>query len=305
MPVIKRKKWTEHPSIVFEGYTDKKPRLKVLHDFLVDKSLPKFGKPASKDKDEDEKSTPIFGGMRPDKERRVSWFAWAKYIWDNWHEPKLRKATVEESMEQAKEAIQEPLPAETADTMRQKVLEYAATVRANGQRSLAAKLESQAKLLACEILLVRNGMGGYLEEMDMVELFKRADFGLRLDWLADYQEFIPQAVMDIKRAADALNVFDNWVVLHYDPNGKRLQEIEIEEEEECRKRDPVLFGVIQGSNRLYFVADWTTDKDDITIAKVLKLLGRKKLADAADDDPTRAVINEMFDSVAGVGNDSE
>ena len=49
----------------------------------------------------------------------------------------------------------------------QKVLEYAATVRANGQRSLAAKLESQAKLLACEILLVRNGMGGYLEEMDM------------------------------------------------------------------------------------------------------------------------------------------
>lgn len=305
MPVIKRKKWTEHPSIVFEGYTDKKPRLKVLHDFLMDKGLPKFGKTASKDKDEDEKSTPIFRGMRPDKERRVSWFAWAKYIWDNWHEPKLRQSTVEESMEQAKEAIQEPLPAETADTMRQKVLEYAATVRANGQRSLAAKLESQAKLLACEILLVRNGMGGYLEEMDMVELFKRADFGLRLDWLADYQEFIPQAVMDIKRAADALNVFDNWVVLHYDPNGKRLQEIEVEEEEERRKRDPVLFGVIQGSNRLYFVADWTTDKDDITIAKVLKLLGRKKLADAADDDPTRAVINEMFDSVAGAGNDSE
>ena len=33
-------------------------------------------------------------------------------------------------------------------------------------------------------------------------------------------------------------------------------------------RDPILFGMIEGSRRLYFVADWITDDDDLTLEKL-------------------------------------
>ena len=33
-------------------------------------------------------------------------------------------------------------------------------------------------------------------------------------------------------------------------------------------RDPILFGMIEGSRRLYFVADWVTDDDDLTLEKL-------------------------------------
>lgn len=292
MPTIKRKKWTEHPSIVFEGYTDKKPRLDVFYNFEVDKNLPKFEKREEKSGNEKSKMTGYKRGFLPNKERRVSWLAWAKHIWDN---PPWRRDPhdeVEESMAQAKEAVHAPMDPVDAETVRQRIIDYAGKVRSNGQVELAARLAAQADIMTMEIMLTKAGVGRYLDESDMVELFKKADFGLRLDWLSRYTEFIPDDIVEKKKKLDALKIFDNYAILHYDPQGKKLQEIEIEEREEARRLDPILFGLIEGADRLYFIADWTTDKDDVTMSKVLKILGRDRLAETTRSGDTDALMSK-------------
>lgn len=310
MPVIKRKKWTEHPSIVFEGYTDKKPRLDVFYNFKIDENLPKFEKEKEKPGDDEKSSDGYKRGFIPSKERRVSWLAWAKQIWGNPPWRKDPRDEVEESMAQTKEAVHAPMDPVTAETVRQRILDYAKKVRSNGQSELAARLSAQADIMTMEIMLTKAGVGRYLEESDMIELFKRADFGLRLDWLSQYAEFIPDDIIEKKKKLDALKIFDNYAVLHYDPQGEKLQEIEIEEKEEARRRDPILFGLIEGANRLYFVADWTTDKDDITLSKVLKILGRDRLAETTRSGDTgvlmsKAEFDDLLESIDPVDPVSE
>lgn len=298
MPIIKRKRWTEHPSIVFEGYTDKKPRLDVFYNFVADPSLPKFEKKEKKPGDEKKYSSGVKRGFLPDRERRVSWLDWTKQIWDNPPWRKEPRSEIEESMAQAKETVHDPMDPVTAETVRQRILEYADKTRSNGQTTLADRLAAQACLMSLEIMLTKAGVGRYLDESDMIELFKKADFGLRLDWLSRYAEFIPDDIVEKKKKLDALKIFDNYAVLHYDPQGRRLQEIDIEEKEEARRRDPILFGLIEGANRLYFIADWTTSKDDVTLTKVLKILGRDKLAETTiSDDVNELMARDQFDDI--------
>ena len=297
MPKIKRKKWTEHPSIVFEGYTDKKPRLDVMYNFRVDTELPKFASLRDDSKSGNdqckEKSSSVKFGHVPDKFHSGSWKEWAKQIWDDMPFNKKTPPTVDESVASLKQDIKPPIPVQDAEQLRQRILDFASITKKNGQLELAAHLASQAELMSREIMLAKFGFGSYLTEADMIELFKTADFGLRLDWLSSYMDFLPEDVVTKKKAADGLKVFDNWVVLHYDPQGHKLREIEIVEEEEERRHDPILFGVIKGSDRLYFVADWITPDDDITLNKVLKTLGRDKLAESVITDSTSKLMEVM------------
>lgn len=309
MPEIKRKKWTEHPSIVFEGYTDMKPRLDVFCNFVIDKKLKKYEDVKKEKKLGDEKSysSDFKSDMRPSKKRKVSILEYLHHLWENppWKEG--RTEPVEQTMDKIKEEINEPMPKADAEVLRKKIIEFAEITRDNGQYKLADSLTAQANLMAQEIILAESGIGKYMDEMDMIQLFKTADFGLRLDWLASYTEFIPEKIVQKKKIVDDLKIFDNWVVLHYDPNGKRLQEIEIKEREEQKKRDPILFGVVKGANRLYYVADWTTPKDDITMDKVLKILGRDKLAETVKSDLTTEAIEAglLDDIVMEAGLESE
>ena len=72
---------------------------------------------------------------------------------------------------------------------------------------------------------------------------------------------------------DKLLVFDNYAVLYYDPNIDPFRKIK-DEEVKRKAADPILFGMITGSNKLYYVTDWIYDDDDITIEKVEKIIGR-------------------------------
>lgn len=70
-------------------------------------------------------------------------------------------------------------------------------------------------------------------------------------------------------------VFDNYVIMHYDPyrNGT-LKTLKERAEEE---KDPILFGVILGSNKLYYVADWMDEYCDLTFDKLVETLGEEAI----------------------------
>ena len=52
---------------------------------------------------------------------------------------------------------------------------------------------------------------------------------------------------------------------------------------ESKLHDPILFGMVEGSDKLYYVADWITEEDDLTLAKVEESLGRtaRKVGEAS------------------------
>lgn len=98
--------------------------------------------------------------------------------------------------------------------------------------------------------------------------------GKRVDFFKEIIRVIPTRVVEDKLRADNLLVFDNYCVLYYDPSGRSYSRTEKEEEE--IKKDPILFGVISGSNKLYYISDWIDELCDLTLEQVVKNLGEIK-----------------------------
>jgi hypothetical protein len=81
-------------------------------------------------------------------------------------------------------------------------------------------------------------------------------------------------VVEAKKEADKLKVFDNYAVLYFSPKGKKEEEI-LTKEEKKRAADPILFGVINNSNKLYYIADWVDEYCDLTLDKLLDKIDEK------------------------------
>lgn len=134
----------------------------------------------------------------------------------------------------------------------------------SNQLALIEKLKEVKNVVACEILLSNKGYDKFVTEDKIIEFFKRCNRGVRIDYIRNYSTLIPFSVLEKKEELDKLGVFDNYVVMHYDPNTVVFEETEEDRRAEA-KRDPILFGLIKGSRKLYFVDDWITDDDDLTL----------------------------------------
>ena len=132
------------------------------------------------------------------------------------------------------------------------------------QIALVDKLKETRNVVAAEIVLSKHGYDKYVTEEKIIEFFKKCNRGVRIDFIRNYSTLIPFNVLEKKDALDNLGVFDNYVVMHYDPNMVVFKETEADKQAIARK-DPILFGMIKGSRKLYFVDDWITDEDDLTL----------------------------------------
>lgn len=141
----------------------------------------------------------------------------------------------------------------------------------NGQAALFEQLQSNVEGVRAETQLVAMKQVKYIEESRLVEFVKKAKKGLRLDWVGNFARTIPDDVTKKKLACDERRIFDNYVVLHYDPNKKSYAETQAQKE---AKKDPILFGVIKGRRRLYFVGDWVDEFCDLTLDQIADALGK-------------------------------
>jgi len=48
-------------------------------------------------------------------------------------------------------------------------------------------------------------------------------------------------------------------------------------EEIQKMKDPILFGMIKESNRLYFIDDWEDEYCDLTFDEIIDVIGENKL----------------------------
>jgi hypothetical protein len=141
-----------------------------------------------------------------------------------------------------------------------------------GQTALKEQLQKGLVATRAEAQLVAMGQGKYIEEASVVAFAKKSSKAVRLDWIANFVRMIPESLQAVKRDADARFIFDNYVVMHHDPTGKSWAETQAERAQ--RERDPILFGVIEGRRRLYYLGDWTDEFCDLTLDQVADSLGK-------------------------------
>ena len=148
-----------------------------------------------------------------------------------------------------------------------------------GQVALKESLFEQLTINKYESVLWANNMYKAISEEKIIEFIKGSDKGIALDYISNFARVIPPSVIKKKIEADKLGVFDNYVILHYDPESKSYMQTEEEKRREVeKKKDPILFGVIMGSNKLYFIDDWTDKYCDLTFDIITEKLGAEVIA---------------------------
>lgn len=140
-----------------------------------------------------------------------------------------------------------------------------------GQAALFERLSSGLVAFKAETQLIAMGLTKYVEEQDIVSFYKQSKKGLRLTWVKNFTRTVPESVMQKKVRADELGLFDNYVILHYDPEAKAFGETE--KEKEARK-DPILFGLMKDVTKLYFVGDWIDEHCDLTLEQLAETMGK-------------------------------
>lgn len=142
--------------------------------------------------------------------------------------------------------------------------------RTVGQTALVEKLFREMIANKYESFLFAEGYYYVVTEQQVVDFAKKTEKGIAIDYIKNFVRPIPSDVIDKIGKAESLNVFDNFVIMHYDPEGKSTHDTA---REEYKKRDPIVFGVIAGSTKLYYITDWIDEYCDLTLEKFVDQLG--------------------------------
>lgn len=305
-----KEKYTEHPSITVIGG---KPHLRVLEDFFIEEELPKWKKIAVKLKEEKTDCTadsfsPRGNGSIQDGRQDAELIRNAKFdrrhyvegqvdrrsisnavnggkkksffarVFDNIKDRFDKGTAVEDTFKGVKDAVAYPtnesllFAAKMVDVLieRSKVA---------GQYEIADRVSGIRKVLEAEIVLAKNNMLRYITEEQVVRFMLQSEKGVRMEYLRYYNDILPSKVVATKMSADALLAFDNYCILYYDNDTKKFSLIKesIDDRERQKRRDPILFGLIKGSRKLYYVTDWITEDDDLTLEKFQKVIGEEAL----------------------------
>ena len=110
-------------------------------------------------------------------------------------------------------------------------------------------------------------------EKRVIDFAKKTERGVELTYLKNFVRPIPQEVVDKIMESNGYEVFDNYVIMHYDPKKEHKKETK---KEEAKRKDPIVFGVISGSRKLYYITDWIDEHCDLTLEKFVDTLGTTK-----------------------------
>jgi hypothetical protein len=146
-----------------------------------------------------------------------------------------------------------------------------ANAKQAGQQALFEKLAAGLNAYKMETQLVAMGLTKFVSEEDIVRFYKQCKKGLRLDYVRNFSRVIPEGIVAKQARANELGLFDNYVVLHYDPQAKSYAETEAEK---ARRKDPILFGLMKGRRQLYVVGDWIDEVCDLTLDQLAEQIGK-------------------------------
>lgn len=204
----------------------------------------------------------------------IGWLKLKAYIWSSRmikENKPLKAITIKEYFNEFKTNIEELNYIDDIANHYEAILQKAESLN---QTALVEKLRDMIEVVRAESYLIDTDLNKFITEKNVCDLYKKVgkDKNLKLTWLKNFARVIPDIVYDAKKLADEKIVFDNYVILHYDPknNGDKLTKEEVE-----KKKDPILFGVIKNSRKLYYIADWIDEYCDLTLEQMVSILGNK------------------------------
>jgi hypothetical protein len=144
-----------------------------------------------------------------------------------------------------------------------------------GQRELVRQLTQHREIQRTQNAMLTVGITKAITEEQLLQYARLTDAGLHLDWISRFTRPIPAEVLARKAECDKLCLFDNYVVLYIDFNNEMQRKVEADRARQRATevaRDPILFGVLEGSRKLYFVADWIDEFCDLTLDQIIRRL---------------------------------
>ena len=176
---------------------------------------------------------------------------------------------------------------ESVATYRDRVSDYLKSIHnavTVGQTALVEDLLRGLVTNKYESVLFAEGLYYVVNEQQIVSFVKQCEKGIKLEYVKNFTRPMPQDIVDKIAKINQLEVFDNYVVLYYDPDGKIYKETA---REEAKRKDPIIFGVIAGSEKLYYVADWVDEYCDLTLEAFIDAIGVNKDELHMDYDPSK------------------
>ena len=164
----------------------------------------------------------------------------------------------------------------SADTYKDRVVKYLNamhTADITGQEALKQKLVREMFVNKYEAELYANNLYYVVTEEQVLDFASKTEKGVDLIYLKNFARPLPEKVVQKLVEVDSLEVFDNYAVLTYDP--KKKDKIETAADRDKRK-DPILFGLISGSDKLYYITDWIDEYCDLTLAQFVDTLKIEK-----------------------------
>ena len=302
--------YTKHPCI---ETSMGKPRLKIFQYFYKELTLPKYREESTSTIDMDTNS------LLDSMSTSASSFQSNPDFWNN--EQYIKSVTkkikrrffdriIDLFIERQKDPVETTFDkiknakgalSDDTQAMVEVVTRLANRAAQNGQTALVEELKKKLNALVGEMTLVKNGYLEYVSEEKMVEFFLKCKKGIRIDFIRNYTGLIPFPVAEKKDKMDKLMVFDNYCIAHYDPNLEAFKVAELDKAV-IKKRDPILFGMIEGSRRLYYVADWVTDTDSLTLEELNLVVenATSRLKKFHDTMPTAEDIMETLKNIEPV-----
>jgi len=149
----------------------------------------------------------------------------------------------------------------------------------NGQNMLAEKILSNLCIEMRESKIYSKGITKYIERENLYRYKNRIKDGHISDTrLKDFTRHIPKDVA--KRINAVKDAFDDFVIFHYwdEQAANKVEKKEkMTEKEKSAMRDPVVFGIIKETDKLYFVADWEDEYCDLTFKKIVDVIGNEAI----------------------------
>lgn len=182
-----------------------------------------------------------------------------------------------------------------------RVNELEAKFRKAGQYKKADAIKGYKTILVEEMAVASSGFNEYITEENMIDFIHKSERGVTVDFLADYEEELPDEVLEAKTKADSLMVFDNYVVAHYSDIIRRAaleekrESADREKKAREKRRDPIMFGIIRNSRKLYHIASWVTEADDLTLEKLERELGVTRMSVLAGASTAPSNVNVSSD----------
>lgn len=143
----------------------------------------------------------------------------------------------------------------------------------NGQYALAEKMLRWVMKETRESVLYAKGIRHFIEKDDLDKHKRNIRGGHISDTrYKEYTRVIPPEVVAKKKKVE--DVFDEFIIYHY-WNPAAVDTKQMAPEEKSKMRDPILFGIIKETNRMYFIADWEDEFCTLTFDEVIDHLGKK------------------------------